>query len=118
MCWPGSDPAGWIKKYAGELGMVIIIIITLALAFLFLSLYSRSKLRVVEIISGKKQSIFDQFTIKGDVVNFDKYLDEHSQMISKSPELIVLTKRAKKFYWLQGVMGALLFFEFVLLLLW
>lgn len=98
--------------------MAILIAVTFALVLFFLSQYSRYRLRVVEAISGKKQTLVDQFSLNDEVVNFEKYLTEHSSHIDTSKELKKLVHKAKIFYWLQGVGSGALVIEFILLVFW
>ena len=93
--------------------MLVLILITLLGAIISVSLYSRYRLRVVEEITSKKQTFSDQFTLSDDVVNFDKYLNDNADSISESKLASELVKKAKLFYWGQGVFAGLLVIEFI-----
>jgi len=88
-------------------------ILTLFLALVFMALYSRYKLKVIEGVSGKKQSFSDQFSLGDDTTNFDKYLNDNKACIKESKNLMALSKKAKLYYWLQGGAGAVLVIQFI-----
>ncbi len=93
--------------------MIVSLFITFVSAIVFVSLYSRYRLKVVEGLSGKKISLFSQFNLRDENTNFEKYVSENQERINESDEITYFAKKAILYYWLQGIAGMLLFFQFI-----